>query len=136
MSWRETVRPQLLESGLFGDVQVIGGKLRAMVSDSIFLDVYYDPTTGSYSYGLIDLSALSPKDKRVLGWDDCPHPDESAMVALNSYPHHHHRKPHDALVTTASFRKFFDIRCRIASASGSSHRQLHDGGYPPFLGAR
>jgi len=22
---------------------------------------------------------------------------------------------------------------RIASASGSSHRQLHDGGYPPFL---
>jgi hypothetical protein len=44
---------------------VIGAKVRAMISNTLFLDIYYEPTTKSYSYGLIDLELPYKGDKRM-----------------------------------------------------------------------
>ena len=39
----------------------------------MFLDIFYDPTTKSYSYSLVDLELTYKGDKRIFGWDDYPH---------------------------------------------------------------
>jgi hypothetical protein len=78
----------LRESGLFADVQLAVGKVRAILSVTRFLDIYYDPTTSSYSYALIDLTLSYAGDKRLFGWDDFPHPDFTGLTSLASYPHH------------------------------------------------
>ena len=38
----------LRESGLFSDVQLVGGKVRAFLSQTRFLDIHFDSTTSSY----------------------------------------------------------------------------------------
>jgi len=88
MAWYSQVIHQLRASGLFSDVRLVGAKVRATVDDKRFLDVHFDPTTSSYSYALIGSSLSVPGDKRLFGWDDCPHPGEQALTELPSYPHH------------------------------------------------
>lgn len=86
--WHASIIRILRQSGLFADVQLIGGKVRAFLSQTRFLDIHLDPTTNSYSYALIDLTLSYAGDKRLFGWDDFPHPDYAALTNLKSYPHH------------------------------------------------
>ena len=88
MSWQTGVLQHLRESDLFLEVSLVGGKIRAMIDNSRFLDIHYDPTSQSYSYALIDLRLPYPGDKRLFGWDDFPHPGDSSLENLSSYPHH------------------------------------------------
>jgi hypothetical protein len=73
---------------MFKECLLIGAKVRAMINATMFLDVYYDPTTKSYSYGLVDLELTYKGDKRIFGWDDYPHEGVEEMKKLKSYPHH------------------------------------------------
>lgn len=86
--WHASVIRILRESGVFSDVQLVGGKIRAFLSQTRFLDIHFDPITNSYSYALIDLTLPYAGDKRLFGWDDFPHPDYEALTSLKSYPHH------------------------------------------------
>ena len=86
--WHASIVRILRECGLFADVQLIGGKVRAFLTATRFLDIHFDPTTDSYSYALIDLTLPYTGDKRLFGWDDFPHPDSVALTSLKSYPHH------------------------------------------------
>ncbi|MFZ5821600.1 MAG: toxin-antitoxin system TumE family protein [Chloroflexota bacterium] len=86
--WRASVIRILRESGLFSSVQLAGGKVRASLTQTCFLDIHVDPTTNGYSYALIDLTLPYAGDKRLFGWDDYPHPDYAALTSLKSYPHH------------------------------------------------
>lgn len=95
MIWHKTVLRKLEESGLFREVNLVGAKVRARVDATRFLDVHYDPTTGSYSYAFIDLSLPSPDDKRLFGWDDYPHEGVTEIKQLESYPHHFHCRQAD-----------------------------------------
>ncbi len=73
---------------MFFDVRLTGGKARAFLSATQFLDIHFDPVTHSYSYAVIDLTLPHAGDKRLFGWDDFPHPDYAALTSLASYPHH------------------------------------------------
>ena len=86
--WYGPVLKALRSSGLFVEVSLIGAKVRASLSETLFLDVHFDPTTRSYSYAFIDLTAPDPGDKRIFGWDDYPHEGVEAIRRLSSYPHH------------------------------------------------
>jgi len=86
--WHASIVRILRESGLFSNVQLAGGKVRAFLSQTRFLDIHFDPTTNSYSYALIDLTLPYAGDKRLFGWDDYPHQDYAALQSLKSYPHH------------------------------------------------
>lgn len=90
--WHASVLRILRESGLFSSVQLTGGKVRALLSQTRFLDIYIDPTTNSYSYAVIDLTLPQSGDKRLFGWDDFPHPDFTALTDLSSYPHHYQER--------------------------------------------
>ena len=92
MAWHAGVLQQLEDSGLFSEVKLSGGKVRATVSTRQFLDIHYDPTTQSYSYALIDLSLPYPGDKRILGWDDYPHPGQPELAKLETHPHHYQER--------------------------------------------
>lgn len=87
-AWYAPVIRMLRQSGLFTEVHLQGGKVRAVLSDSRFLDIHFDPTTSSYSYAVIDLSLAYTGDKRLFGWDDYPHPNDPTLHALPSHPHH------------------------------------------------
>ena len=86
--WHALVSRLLRESGLFSDVQLAGGKVRAAITASIFLDIHFDPVSNSYSYAVIDLTLPYAGDKRLFGWDDFPHPDYPALTSMKCYPHH------------------------------------------------
>ena len=86
---------RLRESDLFVKVIIVGAKVRASLSETMFLDIHYDPTTGSYSYALIDLTSPYVGDKRILGWDDYPHEGIEAIRQMRSYPHHFQRRTPD-----------------------------------------
>jgi len=88
MIWYQEVIQRLNVTELFKECQIIGAKVRAMINETMFLDVYYDPTTKSYSYSLIDLELPYKGDKRIFGWDDYPHEGVEEMKKLKSYPHH------------------------------------------------
>jgi len=92
MIWHKAVLQELKASHLFGQVSLIGAKVRAIVDEAHFLDLYYDPTTQSYSYAFIDLTLPYPGDKRLFGWDDYPHEGVAQIEQLESYPHHFHRR--------------------------------------------
>ena len=83
---------ELRESGLFTEVSLVGAKVRASLSETLFLDLHFDPTTKSYSYALIDLMSPYPGDKRILGWDDYPHEGIESIRRLSSYPHHFQKR--------------------------------------------
>lgn len=86
--WHASIVRILRVSGLFSDVQLVGGKVRAFLNQTRFLDIHFDPITDSYSYAVIDLTLSYAGDKRLFGWDDFPHPDYAALASLKSYPHH------------------------------------------------
>jgi len=95
MVWYKAVIRKLRASGLFEDVILVGAKIRASHDETRFLDIHFDPTTGSYSYALIDLALPYPGDRRILGWDDYPHENVSEIRQLESYPHHFQRRAAD-----------------------------------------
>ena len=90
--WYGHVLSSLRSSGLFVGVSLVGAKVRASLRETLFLDIHFDPTTGSYSYALVDLTSPYPGDKRILGWDDYPHETVEAIRRLSSYPHHFQRR--------------------------------------------
>jgi len=90
--WYGSILKSLRSSGLFAEVSLIGAKVRASLSETLFFDIHFDPTTGSYSYALIDLTSPYSGDKRILGWDDYPHEGVEAICRLSSYPHHFQRR--------------------------------------------
>ena len=94
-AWHKAVVEDLRICGLFSEITLIGAKVRAILSETQFLDIHFDPTTRSYSYELIDLRLLYPGDKRVFGWDDYPHENIEAIRQLKSYPHHFQRRQQD-----------------------------------------
>lgn len=93
--WHRRVVELLRESGVLADVTLVGAKIRASFGETLFLDIHYDPTTGSYSYALIDLTSPHAGDKRVLGWDDYPHEGVEHIRRLTSYPHHFQQRAAD-----------------------------------------
>jgi len=94
MAWHSAVIAKLNASELFDEVKLVGAKVRAILDDTTFLDIHFDPTTSSYSYALIDLKLPYAGDKRLFGWDDYPHEGVPALQALPSHPHHfQYRKP-------------------------------------------
>lgn len=92
MSWYRGVIEKLEVSGIFADVEVIGAKVRGIIKKDLYLDIYYDPKTCSYSYALIDRALPFPGDKRVFGWDDYPHENVNEIKELESYPHHFQKR--------------------------------------------
>lgn len=71
--WHIRVVKRLEDSRIFQQVVLAGAKVRGIVKESLFLEVYYYPITKSYSYALVDLTLPEKGDKRVFGWDDYPH---------------------------------------------------------------
>jgi hypothetical protein len=106
MAWYAPILYKLQDSGLFSKVYLAGGKVRAEIDTSRFLDIHFDPKSGSYSYALIDLTIPSPGDKRLWGWDDFPHPGYPALQKLSSYPHHFQERTPEGewRFTESSFR--------------------------------
>ena len=106
MAWYASILYKLQDSGLFSKVYLAGGKVRAEIDTSRFLDIHFDPKSGSYSYALIDLTIPSPGDKRLWGWDDFPHPGYPALQKLSSYPHHFQERTPEGewRFTESSFR--------------------------------
>jgi hypothetical protein len=95
MSWYRAVIKKLKQAGIFAEVNIVGAKVRAVIDETTFLDIHYDPTTGSHSYALIDLKLPCKGDKRVFGWDDYPHEGVKGIEGLKSYPHHFQRRRED-----------------------------------------
>lgn len=93
--WHRTVAEKLRTCGLFPQVNLVGAKIRAMLDETRFLDIHFDPTTKSYSYALIDLRLPYLGDKRLFGWDDYPHGNVEAIRQLESYPHHFQQRTAD-----------------------------------------
>ena len=91
-SWYQQVRTRLESSGIFVRIEVIGAKVRAFIREELYVDIYYDPTTSSYSYALIDQTLPDPGDKRVFGWDDYPHESVPEIKRMKSYPHHFQKR--------------------------------------------
>ena len=95
MIWHKAACEALRASGLFREVRLMGAKVRGILDETRFVDIHYDPTTGSYSYALIDLRLPFAGDKRLLGWDDYPQEGVIEIEALSSYPHHFQRRAED-----------------------------------------
>jgi len=91
-SWYRVVRTKLENAEIFAEVEVIGAKVRGWIKEELYLDIYHDPTSGSYSYALIDRTLSYPGDKRLFGWDDYPHEGVEEIKRLKSYPHHFQRR--------------------------------------------
>lgn len=66
--------------------------MRAFIREELYVNIYYDPTTSSYSYALIDQTLPNPGDKRVFGWDDYPHENVPEIKQMESYPHHFQKR--------------------------------------------
>ncbi|MFQ6015817.1 MAG: hypothetical protein ACE5NP_10280 [Anaerolineae bacterium] len=54
MSWYRVVVEKLEQAAIFEKVSIVGAKVRASIDETTFLDIHYDPVTGSYSYALIE----------------------------------------------------------------------------------
>ncbi len=93
--WHKGIVEKLRSSGLFGQVSLLGAKVRASIDETRYLDMHFDPTTQSYSYALVDLGLPSPGDKRLFGWDDYPHEGVLVIRQLESYPHHFQKRAED-----------------------------------------
>ncbi|MBE0411807.1 MAG: hypothetical protein IBX69_18930 [Anaerolineales bacterium] len=95
MIWYKKVIDKLQASTLFREVNLVGGKVRAHIDDTRFVDIHFDPTSGSYSYALIDLSLPFSGDKRLFGWDDYPHESAPIIKELSTFPHHFQKRSTD-----------------------------------------
>ncbi len=93
--WYKGVVEKLRDSGLFGEINLVGAKVRAAIDDTRFLDIHFDPTTRSYSYAVIDYGLPYPGDKRLFGWDDYPHETVPEIQQLTNHPHHFHKRAED-----------------------------------------
>ncbi len=93
--WYTSVIAALRASNLFTEVNLVGAKIRASLDEFRFLDIYFDPTTQSYSYAPIDLTLPYSGDKRLLGWDDYPHEGVEGLQQLASHPHHFQKRAAD-----------------------------------------
>ncbi len=104
--WYKPIIEKLVASGHFRKVEVIGAKVRASPDPVRFLDIYFDPISGSYSYSLIDLNLQYPGDKRLFGSDDYPHEGITEIKRLPGYPHHFQRRAEDGawIFEASSFR--------------------------------
>ncbi len=99
MIWHALVLGILRECGIFSAIKLQGGKIRANIDPSRFLDIHFDPGSHSYSYAFIDLSLPYPGDKRLFGWDDYPHTGFLELEKLSSYPHHFQERNPDGYWT-------------------------------------
>ncbi|MDI6794652.1 MAG: hypothetical protein QME81_17585 [bacterium] len=45
MAWYKSVRRRLEKAGVFAEVKILEAKVRAVVNETIFLDIHYDPAT-------------------------------------------------------------------------------------------
>lgn len=90
--WHRRVIFALESANLFARVELVGGKVRAIIDADRFLDIHCDPETQSYSYAVIDQSLGYAGDKRLFGWDDFPHIGIASFRELKSYPHHFQRR--------------------------------------------
>ncbi len=95
MTWHKSIISKLEVSGLFRSVTLVGGKVRASIDETRFLDIHFDPKMRSYSYALIDMTLPYSGDKRVFGWDDFPHEGIAEFRQLASHPHHFQRRAPD-----------------------------------------
>ena len=53
-SWHQEGSNQPRSVGYLCWCEIIGAKVRGVISKELYVDIYYDPTTSSYSYALID----------------------------------------------------------------------------------
>jgi len=60
-------------------VEIVGTKIRAIYSNYLFLDIYYNKDNNRY-----DVASIF-KDTRILGWDNAPHHRK-----VSTCPHHRH----------------------------------------------
>ena len=60
-------------------VEFLGTKVRAILRGGYVFDIYYNVSTGRYSFTLLKGS------KRVMGWDNAPH-----HIDVPTFPHHLH----------------------------------------------
>ena len=74
-SWYQQVRTRLDSSGIFVRIEVIGAKVRAFIREELYVDIYYDPTTSSYSYALIDQTKLRLIQMYIMGSQSLPEPE-------------------------------------------------------------
>lgn len=121
MIWYKSVIEKLHASGLFGEVGLIGAKVRASLDETRFLDIYFDPATRSYSYALIDLTLAYPGDKRLVGWDDYPHEGVTAIEQLESYPHHFQEDQARGIILEShhGYAVYPERGCRPSNGPGS-----------------
>lgn len=126
--WHASIVRMLRQSGLFTNVQLLGGKVRAFLSPTRFLDIHFDPTTKSYSYALIDLALPYAGDKRLFGWDDFPHPDHASLANFKNYPHHFQERLPDGKwqFSESTFRG--DVENEIRQVIEIVLRRTADGG--------
>ena len=123
--WYGPVLSSLRSSGLLVEVSLIGAKVRASLRETLFLDFHFDPTTGSYSYALVDLTSPYPGDKRILGWDDYPHEPVEAIRRLASYPHHFQRRAPDGEWLFEESVMRGDVEREMSLVLDVLQRQLH-----------
>lgn len=62
-------------------IEFLGTKVRAYMPEEYTLDIFYNETTGKYSY------TVFKRGKRILGWDNAKH-----HINIQTYPHHYHSK--------------------------------------------
>jgi hypothetical protein len=122
--WHVPIIRQLKQSSLFSNVQLSGGKVRAQLTDTRFLDIHFDPTTKSYSYALIDLALPYPGDKRLFGWDDYPHPDHPDLVGLSSYPHHFQERLPDGQWRFSESKFHGDVEKEISEVTKTIQKRI------------
>ena len=123
--WHRTVTEKLHASGFFSSITLVGAKIRASIDDVRFLDIYFDPTSRSYSYALIDLRLPYPGDKRLIGWDDYPHEGVEELRQLASHPHHFQRRAKDGswIFETSPMRGEVEWEIEIVIAAIKDHLQ-------------
>ena len=90
-------------------------KIRVVLKDDYFLDMYYNKTLGKYAYTLVR------ENRRVIGWDNAPH-----HKGLGNFPHHFHsadgqtvpsklkgNPETDVYIVIEEMKKFFAINTQL-----------------------
>lgn len=118
MTWHKSSTLKMEASGLFADVTLVGGKIRASIDETRLVDIHFDPKMRSYSCALIDVTLPYPGDKRVFGWDDFPHEGVAYFRRLPGYPHHFQKRAPDGswLFEPSPMRGDIDIEIDVVLA--------------------
>lgn len=75
------VAEKLANYKIINRIEFLGTKVRAHMPKEYILDIFYNETTGKYSY------TVFKRGKRILGWDNAKH-----HLNIQTYPHHYHSK--------------------------------------------